>query len=197
MESTITYFDKPGPANTEATLNLARERANALGIQQIIVASSTGDTAIKAIDVFQGMRVIVVGLSTGPRFLDREKKEQKISQPFSPKAKQLVEAKGGVVLISTTVFGGMNRAFRDQLGWKATPLSLISAALRVFGTGMKVACEITMMAADAGLINTEEDAVAIAGVVHGADTAIVLRPVNAALFFNLKIKEIICKPRLG
>lgn len=191
MESTITYFEKPGVANTDMTLRLARERANVLGIRQILVASTYGDTALKAMDVFQGFKVVVVGTSPGPRASDHE---EILEQRFSSQVRQAVEAKGGIVLISTHVFGGITRAYH-QLEWRANPTSLIAATLRAFGTGMKVACEITMMASDAGLANTTEDAVAIAGRGRGADTAIVLRPVNSPRLFDLRVKEIICKPR--
>ncbi|MEE9174545.1 MAG: hypothetical protein V3U19_00030, partial [Thermodesulfobacteriota bacterium] len=60
---------------------------------------------------------------------------------------------------------------------------------------MKVACEISMMAADGGLARTDEDAISIAGTGRGADTAILLTPVNSNSFFDLRIKEILCKPR--
>jgi hypothetical protein len=68
--------------------------------------------------------------------------------------------------------------------------------LRMFGQGMKVACEIATMAADAGLVRTDEEIIAIGGTGRGADTAIVLQPSYTHRFFNLRIKEIICKPRL-
>ena len=71
---------------------------------------------------------------------------------------------------------------------------VIANVLRTFGEGMKVACEITLMAADSGLVRTDEEVIAIAGTDLGADTAIVLKPVNTQNFFDLKIKEILCKP---
>jgi len=52
------------------------------------------------------------------------------------------------------------------------------------------------MAADAGLIRTDEEAIAIGGSGGGADTAVVLKPSNTHTFFDLRIKEIACKPRL-
>lgn len=61
---------------------------------------------------------------------------------------------------------------------------------------MKVAVEITLMAADAGLIRTDQEAIAIAGTGKGADTALVLKPANAQTFFDLEIREILCKPRV-
>jgi hypothetical protein len=68
--------------------------------------------------------------------------------------------------------------------------------LRMFGQGMKVACEIAAMAADAGLVRTDEEIIAIGGTGRGADTAVVLQPSYVHRLFNLKVKEIICKPRL-
>ena len=65
---------------------------------------------------------------------------------------------------------------------------------RAFGQGMKVVLEITTMAADGGLIGTDQDVIAIAGTGRGADLAVVLRPVNSNDFFDLKVKEILCKP---
>ncbi|RJQ37244.1 MAG: hypothetical protein C4555_06730 [Dehalococcoidia bacterium] len=191
METRTAYFEKPGPANTETTLRLARERADERGTRQVVVASTWGDTALKAMEVFSGFKVVIVGIVTGPREHDPQ---STIYQPFSPEAKKAIEAKGGVVLHTTHAFGGITRALRDQQDWKTSPISLISTALRVFGRGMKVACEITMMAADSGLVSLTEDAIAIAGSGRGADTAVVLRPVNAHRFFDLKVKEIICKP---
>ena len=50
------------------------------------------------------------------------------------------------------------------------------------------------MAADAGLVRTDEDVISIGGTATGVDTALLLRPANSSDLFNLKVKEIICKP---
>ena len=57
-----------------------------------------------------------------------------------------------------------------------------------------MACEISMMAADAGLVRTDEDIISVGGTGKGSDTALVLTPVTSQNFFDLKIKEILCKP---
>jgi hypothetical protein len=62
------------------------------------------------------------------------------------------------------------------------------------GQGMKVAIEVSVMAADAGLVRTDEDIIAVAGTAVGADYAIVLKPVVSDNFFDLKVREILCKP---
>ena len=59
---------------------------------------------------------------------------------------------------------------------------------------MKVAVEVTLMAADAGVIPVDQAIVAIAGTGRGADTAIVIQPANTTNFLDLDIHEIIAKP---
>ncbi len=61
---------------------------------------------------------------------------------------------------------------------------------------MKVVCEVSCEAADAGLVRTDEDIIVIAGSHQGADMAVVVRPVNSQDFFDVKVKEILCKPHL-
>jgi hypothetical protein len=50
------------------------------------------------------------------------------------------------------------------------------------------------MAADAGLVPVDKDIIAIGGTGRGADTALRIRPSNAAKFFSLRIREVIAKP---
>jgi len=187
MESKTVYFDTPGNENTEAVLRIARQQAEELGIKDIVVASTRGDTAVKAMDAFQGLRVIVVSHVTGLR-------EANI-QEFTEKNRQTVESKGGIILTAAHAFHGLSAAMRNKYNTYVIG-DIIANTLRVFGQGVKVACEIALMAADAGLVRTDEDVISIAGTSRGADTAIVLRPVNTHNFFDLKVKEILCKPRL-
>lgn len=185
MESTTVYFDKPGEENTEAVFSIAKRRAEELGIRTILVASTVGNTAVKAVAALSGFRVIVVTESTG------------ISQPnvqeFTEENRRIVESKGGVILTTSHAFAGVSKAMREKFNTVVIG-DIVSNTLYIFGQGMKVACEISMMAADCGLVRTEEDIIAIAGTSQGADTAIVLRPVNSNRFFDLKVKEFLCKP---
>jgi hypothetical protein len=65
----------------------------------------------------------------------------------------------------------------------------------LFGQGIKVCVEVTIMAADAGLIPMDSEIIAIGGTAWGADAAVVLEPAHMTNFFDLKIKEIIAMPR--
>jgi hypothetical protein len=186
MEAKTVYFDKIGRDNTDEVLRIVKQRAEELGIKTVLVASTKGDTAVKAMDVLQGLRIIVVTHLTGYR--------EPNSQEFTEGNRKTVESKGGTILTTTHTFSGISRAVRDKFNTSVIG-DIVAGTLRVFGDGMKVACEISMMAADGGLARTDEDAISIAGTGRGADTAIVLTPVNSNSFFDLRIKEILCKPR--
>lgn len=87
----------------------------------------------------------------------------------------------------------IERAIRKDFG-TIQPLELVANVLRLFGEGTKVAVEITLMAADAGLIPMDKDIIAVGGTGNGADTALRIRPAHAASFFGLRIKEVLAKP---
>jgi len=192
MERTTVYFEKPGGAeNTAKTLALAKARADELGIKTVVVASTVGDTAVKAVDVFKGFKVVIVTHVTGMREPD--------TQTFTEANRKIVEKKGGIIVTAAHAFGAIHRSL-GATGGPPVPTSaigdIIAMTLRTFGQGMKVVCEIAAMAADAGAVRTDEEIISIGGTGRGADTAVVLQPSNVHRFFNLRVKEIICKPRL-
>ena len=187
MEAKIVYFENPGGENTEEVFRIAKQRAEELGIKTILVASTGGSTGVKAVEAFKGLRVIVVSHATGMREPD--------TQEFAEENRKTVESKGGTILTTTHAFAGLSRAMKNKFN-TIVIADIIANTLRIFGEGMKVACEISMMAADGGLVRTDEDVISIAGTGSsgGADTAVVLKPVNTHNFFDLKIREILCKP---
>jgi len=187
MEGRIVYFDKPGKDNTEAVFEIAKQRAQELGIKTMIVASTTGETAVRAVDALKGYKVVIVSHVTGSR-------EPNIN-PMPDEARRAVAAKGGVVVTAAHSFGAIDRAMRKSFNMMNLGEE-IASVLRTFGQGMKVVCEIALMAADAGAVRTDEEVISIGGTGRGADTAVVLNPVNTTDYFTLRVKEILCKPRL-
>ena len=181
-----TYFEKPGPKNTTQTLQRAKRRAEELGIETILVASSRGETGLQAAELFQGYHLVVVSHSTG----FREPNTQELTQ----ENRAAIEAAGATILTCQHAFGGVNRAVRRQLDTYMTD-EIIAYVLRTFGEGTKVCAEIALMAADAGLVTVGEPCIAVGGTGRGADTAVVLIPANAQQFFDLRIMEILAKPR--
>jgi len=181
------YFEKPGPENTARTLEIAERRAGELGIETILVASTRGKTGVQAARQLEGYNVVVVSHSTGFS-------EPNVQQ-MTEGNRSAIEEAGATILTCQHAFGGVNRAVRKKLGTYLTD-EIIAYTLRTFGEGMKVCAEIALMAADAGIVRVGEPCLAVAGTGRGADTAVVLAPANAQQFFDLRMMEILAKPRL-
>jgi hypothetical protein len=185
MEQKIVYFDKPGADNMEETLRIAKQRAKELGIKTVVVASTLGNTGARAVEVFKGMKVVVVTHSAGFHGPN--------TQELTEENREKIIKNGGTIFTATHLFSGVGAAMRKRFSTYLLG-DIVANTLRIVGQGMKVVVEITVMAADAGLIRTDEDVITIAGTGRGADYAVVVRPVNSGDFFDLKIKEILCKP---
>jgi hypothetical protein len=185
--ASTAYFHRPGKENTDETLKLALNRAQELGIKTIVVATTGGDTGVKAVKLFKGYKVVVITHCYGTNQPD--------DQQLEPEKRTIIEAEGGILLTTTHAFAGVSRAVRRKFNTYQTS-EIMANTLKIFGEGVKVVCEIALMAADSGLVKTQEEIIAIAGTGRGADTAVVIKPAHAQDFFDLKVKEIICKPRL-
>ena len=189
MELKTILFEKAGEQNTEATLQIASERAVVLGIRQVVVASSHGGTACKAQAVFAplGAKVIAVGISHG---------WESAGWPMKAEERRVLEKLGVVVHTGIHALGdGVGSAFSDRSGGR-TLEEIVRETLYRFSQGMKVAVECLLMAADAGLLDMSQEVIAIAGTGSGADTAIVCKPAYPRLFHQLEIREILAKPRV-
>jgi hypothetical protein len=186
MEAKTVYFERPGQENTAEVLRLAGQRAKELSIKTVVVASTRGDTAVQAVAALKDLRVIIVTHSQGFREAN--------TNTFTEENRKIVEKGGGIIYTGTHLFAGLSRAIRNKYNTYVVG-ELFASVLRLLGDGMKVVCEISIMVADAGLVRTDEEVIAIGGTGRGADTAVVLTPVNSQNFFDLKVKEILCKPR--
>jgi hypothetical protein len=180
------YFDEPGRENTDETLRLAKLRADQLGIRNIVVASYTGYTGAKASEAFKGYNLVV---SAGMMGFQEPNQAR-----MSPENLRRIEGNGARVFYHLHAFGGLGRAVKNKFGAIQVD-EIIAHTLRLLSQGVKVGCEIACMAADAGLIRTDEECVAVGGSGGGADSAVVLLPANTHRFFDTRIREIICKPR--
>lgn len=181
----IRYFEKPGKQNTDAVLEQVRRHVKKEGIKHVVVASTSGETGAKAVKLLKGVNVVVVTHHHG--FLEAGESE------LNPQFVKEIEASGATVFTGTHALSSAERAIRKQLG-TVEALELIAYTLRLMGQGTKVCVEVTLMAADAGLIPSDEDVVAVGGTDRGADTALRIKPANSARIFDLRIREIVAKP---
>lgn len=179
------YFDKPGPANTGEALRLAALAARERGIGQALVATTTGATALEAARAMKDLQVVAVTHSSG--FSGQDILE------LRPEHRASLERLGVSILTCQHALGGVNRAVRRKLNSYQLD-EIIAYTLRTMGQGFKVCLEISLMAADAGLVSVRQRVVAVGGSGSGADTAVILTPANAQDFFDLRVHEIICKP---
>jgi hypothetical protein len=187
MEKKITYFERKGKVNTAETLRIARERAAELGIRRVVVASTHGGTALQATEVFKGTGIEIIAVSISAAFDD-------MGWTLTPDERRRLESQGTRVMTSLHALGdGITEGFLGE----ATTGNVVCSTLRWFSQGMKVAVEVSIMALEAGLLAAGEECVAIGGTDQGADTAIILRPAFARKAKDLRICEILCKPRIS
>ena len=187
VDTRVEYFETPGRQNTSRTLKLANKRAKQLGIRSVVVASTTGFTGVEASKIFKDHNLVVVTHLTGF-------KEPNV-QELSPENQRIIISNGGQILTASHAFGTLGRAVRNKFVVIQID-EIIANTLKLWGEGVKVACEVVCMAADAGLIRIDQATISIGGTGRGADTAIVMKPSNTHKFFETKIHEIICKPYL-
>jgi len=196
MESKTYYFEENKPENTDILLDLVKKEALEKGIKHVVVASTRGETGVKAAEAFKGSGINVVVVThqigpQGPELLEVNEKR--------------IRALGGKIVTCTHAFGGVSLSLRRtppeaqklQPYWPAyvPPAGdLIANVLRLFSQGMKVCFEVTLMAADAGAIPIGENVIAVGGQGRGANTAIVIKSSNTTTFFDLDVQAIIAKP---
>jgi hypothetical protein len=180
------YFPKPGPAHTGAVLEAVARRAKELSISRVIVATCSGRTAFEARKLFDpSLKIIAVTHVTG----FNEPNVQELSE----ENRRALQAQGVEVLTCAHAFAGVGRGVRNKVGTYQVD-EIMAYTLRIFGQGTKVAVEIALMAADAGLVRTGGDVISVGGTGKGVDTAHVLRPATSSHLFDLRVREVICKP---
>jgi len=180
MESRIVYFEDRKTENTETTFQLVLERLSNSAIRKLVIASTTGATALKAAEFFKdaGVKLIVV-----PHQFDFRRKVN----PFPPELVKSLRDSGHEVHFGTMLF------HTDNFYESKAP-TLMANILRCFSQGFKVCFEIILMVTDAGLVATGETVIVMAGTARGSDTALVMQAASTQHLKRLRVHEILCKP---
>ena len=176
----ITYYVHHKDDHTDETLTLAKEHAEREGIQTVVLASTTGATARRALEVFRGsaIRLVIVPHQFG---------FSRNGNAFPKELANELRAAGHEVFFGTMLF------HTEKLYGNNAP-ALIASFLRCFSQGVKVCFEIALMAADAGLVAEGERIVSVAGTARGADTALVMQAAPSVRHTRLRVSQILCKP---
>ncbi|MFX1315825.1 MAG: hypothetical protein ACFE9T_08170 [Promethearchaeota archaeon] len=186
----VTYFENPGRENTDKALEIAKKYADQFKVKDIIMASTTGTVAEKAIEIFNPKNYNLIVITHSYYFVGVDKRQE-----FPEEKISYLKEKGVKVFIGTHALAGPERSMRTSLNqWG--PIELMAKYLREqFSQGTKVCMEITTMAVDAGMIeDLERDVICIGGTGRGADTVCLIKPAPTSLFNKLRIKAILCKP---
>jgi len=150
LKSDVTYFERSGSENTDGVLGVVRERSDSLGIGTVILASTRGDTAKKAMETLEGKRLVIVGI-------DRSR--------FSGEIMRRAEEKGFPVIFSHET----DYDYPEEM----------KAAFRRFSQGMKVTVEDVVIACLRNVLEEGVDVISLAGSSWGADTAIVINSASS------------------
>jgi len=187
VEEKVFYFEKKGAVNTDRTLDIALACCKERKMRKIVVASSSGKTALACHEKAKGaVQVIGVTYSAGSRF--REEVEE------FEKNKATMTKKGIWIVRGLHALSGVERTFENKYKSGFTPLNIVADTLRMFSHGMKVCVEVAVMAAEAGYVTPDEEIVVTGGTGHGADTAVIMKPAYGASMFDIKIKAVLCMP---
>ncbi len=188
IEKKIIYFEKPGSENTSDCLEVVKNALREGKYKHVLVASTSGDTGLLFSQEFKSTDINLVIITHSAGF----KEPNTLEMPVEIRRK--IETNGAKVFTGSMLTHSLETSLSSKFGG-SYPTLIIANSLRRFGEGSKVCCEIVMMAADAGLIPEGEEVLAVAGTARGADTVMVLKSAASKRFLDLRVLEILAKPR--
>jgi hypothetical protein len=186
---------------------MAKQRADIFNVKNILVATNTGTSIRAACEVFgSGYRFFAVGNPSSAH-----ERGLVLHNGISPQTRNTLEDMGiTVVLANQSMFQKKDvRSFYgvpyDEIRRSCSAeghinaVSLLYNALQLFGDGPRVCLEITLMAANAGVLPLDEDCMAIAcpsSYCDLPDAAVVMHPAKTSDMFmgKLRIKDVVLSP---
>ncbi|MBS7649416.1 hypothetical protein KEJ17_07245 [Candidatus Bathyarchaeota archaeon] len=193
----VYYFDEPGAQNTEDVLEAVMKYLKVNEIEYLIIASTSGKTALKFAEALKNKKIKVICVSEPP-----SRKIFGDQWPcINPETKNKLEALGADVI------DRIPYKFHDsvlELAKWYVPIAehIVGDTLAVVGgQGLKVAVEAMFMAVQAGCVEPDKEVIAVAGYGGGADTAIVVKTCFPETLFSsspekrLEVREILAMAR--
>ena len=166
----IYYFEKPGEGNTCDAARFAVERAIELSNQNDCGSKHFRKDSQDFFDAVSGsgLELVVVTHVVG------------FSKPgnweFSEELADQLQKNGIKIVTGTHALSGLERALSrsPKIGGGSRTEAIAEALRRVVAVGLKVV-ECVLMAADQGVIDINEEVIAVGGSASGADTVCVIR----------------------
>jgi hypothetical protein len=107
VERKTLYFATSGKVNTDALLQFVKDYAMTVGVNHVVVASTTGETGVKASEVFKGFNVVVVTHHAG--FTEPG------AQELTEENRLKILENGAHILTATHALSSVERAIRKEL----------------------------------------------------------------------------------
>jgi len=215
----MLVFDRPGPVNTPAVI--ATLQNNASRVDAVVVASITGDSALKiaralpekkviCITCPQGMAWDIGGMETGifadiPELRNlrdawKSGGRDKVPMEIPLSTRDQLEQAGVTIIRGTIPFFGPSFSMRIHLG-HISSLDIMAKTLEMFSPGTLVCMESVLMATDAGAIPEGVPVLCCAGTERGLDTAWMVRSSASANIFHpekgFRFIEALAKPGIA
>lgn len=196
----VRYFDQPGKANTQGTIEAVRDYLKQENeVAAVVVASVSGQTALRVKKGLAGFSPPIICVTGSPSW----QIYTGYAFPPIPGPTRTKLDKAGVIVVDA-VPSSLSDTIEfsyARYGFRSPTWIFIEALLAVGGYGLKTAVECVFMATDGGHIPPFKEVVSIAGTGKGADTAIVMRSTFSSTVFSADsekrfvIKEILAMPR--
>jgi hypothetical protein len=215
----LKVFERPGPVNTDETLNVLLNTTQQL--EFLVIASVTGDSAVKAAERIKNRRIVCVTCPQGmfwevnamnadlfdkiPELKARreewiKKGLDRVPLSMTKENKQKLNQLCVEVVRGTIPLFGPSFSMRLHLR-KTTSLDIVAKTLELFSPGTLVCMEAVLMATDAGIIPEGELVYACAGTEMGLDTAWIVKSAASANMFHptkgFRFVELLAKPSLA
>ena len=115
----IVYFDRPGPQNTDAVVEAVKKRREELGIGYVVVASNSGETALKLWNALKDADVKLISIPHHAGFSGGDK------QSITPEKRRELEEKGIEVLMASHALSGVGRSIGSKFGGACTAAAFL------------------------------------------------------------------------
>ncbi|MGB8260835.1 MAG: hypothetical protein WCE75_10815 [Terracidiphilus sp.] len=192
FNSTTTYFLQEGKENLFECLRLSFVAAAEHEVDKIVIFTSAGqglrlaEEQFRSEERYSSIQLIGVTFPKGKKFTT-----DKYPSQISSEDAKWFESRRIPIVRAHLPFDPIRPTYPGQ-GVLAQDSILIGNALGVFGGGMSLCIQATLMACDAGEVEVGEHVIALS-----ADTSILVRCApTARLLTDLIVREIVCKPAL-
>jgi hypothetical protein len=212
----MKVFEKPGPANTSEVVEICEAASSR--VDCVVVASITGDSALRVAEKMRNQKVVCVTCPQGMYWQVNEMKGglfdeipelaarrdewlkkglERVPMNVTEENRPKLNALSVEIVRGTIPLFGPTFSMRLHLH-KTTSLDIIAKTLELISTGTLVCLESVLMATDAGAIPEGKRVLTCAGTEMGLDTAWIMRSCASANMFHpykgFRFIELLAKP---